>query len=314
VSRTLLLCLCLALGPQLPARALAVNGEASLDARARTGYGGTTLRIFEARGSLQVTADRPPPLAPRWGFYADAGVREGQAVLDESYIDYRTAGTRLRLGRFFLPVGIHTRSELYYTGFVQLPFVKYWPFNGFVAFRSEQGLSLAGGSSRFGYELGLLGGDGSQAALGLDGPQDVSLRLQAYTGRLILGANGYAGTTRAFVPGGGRRRRAARLAGLDWRYSTPGWIVRGEWWTGRSGGRALDGGYLDLLYHPDALPAWTFVLRGEVVHFVRTARLGTLGAKYVAAPGWAIHLNWVEESRPFGTGGLNLQVLRTIEF
>jgi hypothetical protein len=285
-----------------------VHGEASLDARAQTGQGSTTLRVYEARGSASAS------LARQWEFYTDAGVREGEGFVDESYVEYGSGETRLRLGRFFLPVGIQTRSELYYTGFVQIPFVKYYPINGYSPFRSEQGITVAGGSPRFRYEAGLLGGDGAPGLLGLHDPQDATLRLQGYSGRLVLGVNGYAGTTRTPTPGGDASDRAVRLAGLDWRYSTPGWIVRGEWWTGRTAGRALDGGYVDLLYHPTALPAWTFVLRGEVVHWRHTFHRVTIGARYIPAPGWALHLNWIDENRDYGAKGLHLQVLRTVEF
>lgn len=304
-QRCRLLCLGLSLGLLRPAPAVAARGEASLDLRARAG-GGTRLRLHEARGSLQA------PLGGHWEFYADAGMRNGEGLVSESYAEYRSRGTRLRLGRLFLPIGIHSRSELYYTGFVELPFVKYWPFNGFVAFRSEQGVTLSGGSPCWRYELGLLGGDGSEAILGLDDPKDVTLRVQSYRGGWIVGINGYTGTARARAAGGDVERRAARLAGLDWRYSAPGWIVRGEWWTGRLGGGALDGGYLDLLYHPAGLPAWTFVLRGEAVHWRGAYRLGTVGAKFVPAPGWGIHLNWIETD--YGGEGLRAQVLRTVEF
>lgn len=307
VTRYPLVGLSLLLGALFPAHAVDIRGEATLDVRARTGYGGSRLSVYEARGSLQA------PIGRRWELYADAGVREGEGIVAESYAEYRAEGTRLRLGRFYLPIGIHSRSELYYTGFVELPFVKYWPFGSFVAFRSEQGLAVAGGSPRLGYQLGLLGGDGSEGLLGLDDPRETSLRLQGAAGRLILGVNGYAGSHESpFQPDGGER--AARLFGLDWRYSTPGWIVRGEYWTGRTGGRALDGGYVDLLYHPEALPAWTLVLRGEVVRWGRTARLGTIGTRYVPAAGWAIHVNWIAENADYGSKGLHLQLLRGVEF
>lgn len=291
------------------AGAVVVHGEASLDARARSGQGATTLEIFEARAALQST------LAPRLELYTDAGVRDGRGVIDEAYADWRGGDARLRLGRFFLPIGIHSRSELYYTGFVRLPFVKYYPFNGFVLFRSEQGAAVAGGPPRLRYEVGVVGDDGSQAALGLDRPEEIALRLQSFDGHLIWGANGYAGTTRPpSPPPTPSGRRAVRLVGLDWRYSLPEWIVRGEWWMGRVGGRSLAGGYVDLLYHPEPLPAWTFVLRVEQVDFRRTLRRGTLGAKHVPARGWTIALNWVLEDPRYDARGVSFQVLRTVQF
>jgi hypothetical protein len=291
----------------MPAGA-AVHGEASLDVRAHASDDSTTLQVYEARGSLQAALSR------QWELYADGGVRHGNGVIDESYVGYRSAGTRVRLGRFFVPIGIHSRSELYYSGFVNYPFVKYYPFRGFQLYRSDQGIALAGGSSRLSYEVSVLGADGSSGLLGLEDPQDITLRLQGYSGRLILGLNGYAGTTRVPLPGGGAEGRAVRLAGLDWRYSTPGWIVRGEWWTGQSGGRALDGGYLDLIYHPAIWPAWTFVFRGDLAYWALTFHAVTLGTRFVPARGWAVQVNWVATDPDYSTKGLHLQVLRSVEF
>jgi hypothetical protein len=286
-----------------------IRGEASLDLRGYHDSDSTAFELYEARGSLFV------PLGRRWEIYTDSGVREDHGVIDELFAAYQAGATRLRLGRFFLPIGIHTRSELYYTGFVELPLLKTYSLNGFVGWRSEQGLAVEGGPSRLRYEVGIIGGDGSQAALGLEHPQDLSARLQLFTGRLILGLNGYAGTTRTLSPpGGAGPRRASRLAGLDWRFSVPAWVVRGEWWAGTVGDRHPSGGYLDLIFHPTALPPWTFVGRLEQIRLGRTLRRQTIGTKYVPGRGWSLQLNLITETPDSGGKGLHFQVLRIIEF
>jgi hypothetical protein len=298
-------------GPQVyagPAEA-GIRGEASLDLRGYHDSENTAFDLYEARASLFV------PLGRRWELYTDSGVREDRGVIDELFAAYQAGGTRLRLGRFFLPIGIHTRSELYYTGFVELPLLKYYPLNGFVAFRSEQGVTVEGGPSRLRYEVGLIGGEGSQVGLGLEHPEDLSARLQMFTGRLILGLNGYAGTTHTFSPlSEAGPRRTVRLAGFDWRYSIPAWVVRGEWWAGKVGDRHPSGGYLDLIFHPTVLPPWSFVGRLEQIRVGRTIRRQTIGTKYVPGRGWLLQLNLIAETPDTGAKGLHFQIVRFIGF
>jgi hypothetical protein len=286
-----------------------IRGEASLDFRGYHDRDTTVFELYEARGALFL------PLGRHVEIYTDSGERDNHGVIDELFAAYEAGATRLRLGRFFLPIGIHSRSELYYTGFVELPLLKYYPLNGFVAFRSEQGLTVEGGPSWLRYEVAILGGTGSQVALGLDRPEDLSVRLQGYAGRLILGLNGYAGTTQTFgMAGAPGPRRASRLAGLDWRYSAPQWIARGEWWVGSVGDRHPSGGYLDLIYHPTALPPWTFVGRLEQIRQGKTLRRQTIGTRYVPARGWTLQLNLIAETPDIGGRGLHFQIVRFIEF
>jgi hypothetical protein len=286
-----------------------VTGNFTLDVRAGEYEGETQAEVRRAAAVVDAR------LTPHLQMYADAGWYYGEATANELYAAYQPGATRWRLGRFYIPIGIHAYSELFYTGFVLAPLVKAPAYSGaFAPFRSELGLSADWGSPRLRLEASIAGGDGSQAAAGLDRVEEGSLRIQTAQGRWIVGLNGLAGRAHAPLDSGGFGKRAVRLAGIDWRYSKSSVIVRGEylWW--RVPGYTAYGGYLDVLYHAESAPAWTLVARAETMRLGGEQYRFTIGARYAPAPGWLVQLNLGAGSPSRATRLAVLSVVRTIGF
>jgi hypothetical protein len=222
----------------------------------------------------------------------------------EAYGEWGRGTRRVRLGRFQIPFGIYNRSELYYSGLVLDPLVQYYPFRGPQLGRSKQGLSFLWAEGSWQFEGALFGnGDGLSAFVPSRG--EGSIRVQHYSGPLIIGLN--ALREHARDPGGGELR-TAHFLGLDFRYSRPALILRGELVSGRLPGGSPRGYFVDLLYHPAVLDRATFVARTEFVRGQpgngRSYRRHTVGLKWGLAPGTTVALNQAFDS-PRTRFGLN---------
>src|SRR5207253_2379407 len=105
-------------------------------------------------------------------------------------------------------------------------------------------------------------------------------RVQHFAGPLILGLS----AMREHIPNvDPEYRGTGYFYGLDFRYSRPTLILRGELVGGHVPGGSPEGFYLDLLYHPGSLGRVTFVGRTEAVHGqpqdVRTYYQQTIGVQ-----------------------------------
>jgi hypothetical protein len=297
---------CVLVGAIVPAGASVRLEEwnASLTLHLRT-HDAVVGSVQELRGSVLIALD------PHFRLFADHSVREGYGSLPELYLRYDNGRQRFKLGRFYLPLGIHDYSELYYVGFISIPLTKYYAFRGSVPYRSEQGFGWDARSGRWSWEVALIGDAGSQETLGLERPRGAVGRLQTAIGPLIVGFNGYDAAED--LQHGGRQ---VHWYGLDLRYSRPRWVLRGEAFTGTAAGDDISSYYLDVLYHPDALPRWTFLGRAEAVSGVHHHARYTLGARVVLGRGLAGSINWIDNHLKFSSsaGGLNLQLLRTWQY
>jgi hypothetical protein len=187
-------------------------------------------------------------------------------------------------------------------GFIFVPLIKFYPFRGLVPYRPEQGFGWDGRAGRWLWELVLMGEDGSQSTLGLERPRGIAGRAQTPVGRLLLGLN--------------VANRTVHWYGLDGRYSVPEWVLRAEAFKGSGGGAEIYGYYLDALYHPRALPRWTFLGRAEAVHGVLLHRRYTLGARVVLRSGLTLSANWIDNRVrfPSNAGGVNIQLQQTLQY
>jgi hypothetical protein len=278
------------------------NASVSLRLRTEDDIVGT---VQEVRGSLLLG------VAPQLRVFADGSVREGDSSLPELYLRYDRGRQRFKLGRFYLPLGIHDYSELYYVGFISIPLTKFYAYRGTVPYRSEQGLAWESLGRRWSWEMAVVGDDGSQAALGLERPRGVVGRAQTAVGRWILGFNGYYVEEEE-----ASATRDVEWYGLDLRYSFHQWVVRGEVFTGSSSDEEINSYYVDLLFHPDNLPRWTFLARAEAVSGYHHHTRYTVGARVIVARGWAVSANWIENhvKFPSNAGGLSLQLQRTWQY
>src|SRR5205823_3476409 len=110
-------------------------------------------------------------------------------------------------------------------------------------------------------------------------------------------------------------RETVHWYGVDGRFSVPQWVFRSELFQGSIGGGSLSAAYLDLLYHPTALPRWTFLGRVERVRGYEVYRRYTAGARRVLSPGLTLSVNWIEDRASFASvQGLNLQLQRTFQY
>jgi hypothetical protein len=216
----------------------------------------------------------------------------------EAYGEWGASTSRGRWGRFQTPFGIYNRSELYYVGLFLDPLIKNYPSNGPHLIDSASGLEYVGARRRWQIEGALFSHDGPGGVI--PSGDEGSIRVQWFGGPLIVGASFF----RERPPSeGGAAGEDSRFLGLDWRFSRPAWIVRGELVAGRAAGASPGGFYVDLIYHPVSLPTLTFVGRQEAVYGQRgggSARRSTLGLKWEFLPRTSLAINQV-----FGGAGVS---------
>jgi hypothetical protein len=250
---------------------------------------GASTRLANARLLADGTLRRPVR------FHLDLNRDEPESVeLYEAYLEWGAGTTRARWGRFQVPFGIHNRSELYYVGLMHDPLIKDYPLHGPHLIDSASGAEYLRAVGPWQVEGALFSHRGVGGIL--PSGDEGALRVQWFGGPLILGASAVRERGSPTAPG---QREAVRFLGLDWRLSRPHWIVRGEWVTGRVAGASPGGFYVDLLYHPTALPRITFVGRIEAVDgesATGSQRRQTVGFKWELPGGTALALNQV-----FGT-------------
>jgi hypothetical protein len=195
-----------------------------------------------------------------WGLHLDYDREtDAEEELAEAYAEWNSGRQRVRLGRFQVPFGIYNRSELYYVGLVNPPILKGYLGGEYQVGRSEHGLGSLLASGRWQLEAGLFAERGGWRAVVPSGGEG-SLRLQYYANSLILGLSGLC--QQGIDPESGVDG-TARFVGLDFRFSRPSLILRGELVSGTAPGGYPRGFYLDVLYRPAALRVVTLVGRVE---------------------------------------------------
>lgn len=241
-------------------------------------------------------------LSPALGFHLDydrqAAVEE---ELTEAYGEWRDSRQRIRLGRFLVPFGIYNRSELYYVGLVNPPILKGYLGSGYRVGRSEKGLGYFRSEGRWQLEAALFADRGGWRAV-VPSRGEGSVRLQYYSGPIILGLSALREYGRAPLPGADGK---ARFVGLDFRFSRPSLILRGELVSGSAPGGSPRGFYMDVLYHPAALRDFTLVGRVETARGLRGQgryRRETIGVKWDLGHGAALALNQAFDSPRFRFG------------
>jgi hypothetical protein len=256
-----------------------------------------TTRLANAR----LLADAAPRRA--FHFHLDVDRDQPSAVeLYEAYGEWEAGRQRWRLGRFQVPFGIYNRSELYYVGIIYDPLIRYYPIQGPHLEDSANGVQYLRSEGRWQFEAAVFGRGDDVGGLVPRGDQG-TLRLQRYGGPWIIGLNAY----RTRAPAVGTAQYGdGHFFGLDFRYSRPALILRGEVVAGSVPGGSPEGFYLDALYHPAWLGRINVVGRTEAVR--GQPRDGglyereTIGLKWEAIPGVAVALNQVFEPSDVRSG------------
>lgn len=222
--------------------------------------------------------------------------------LYEAYGEWEAGPQRLRLGKFQIPFGISNRSELYYVGLVYDPLIRYYPFEGPHLEDSASGMAYLRSVGPWQVEAALFG-HGSDAQALLPAGNEGALRVQRYMGSLILGLN----AVRAHAQGRNLEYRPeGHFFGVDFRFSRPSLILRGEIVAGGVPGGSPRGFYLDALYHSVRLGSVTLVgrteaVRGQPEHGGLYQR-ETIGLKWEVTSGVAVALNQLFEPSRLHSG------------
>jgi hypothetical protein len=294
----------------------AVSGELAFDARAYAPLSGPT-RSDLTFASARVEAPLAPDLrAEVYGVRYDDVNRVQEAVLEKD-----TGSGRLRVGLVRLPFGIHDTRETYDSGLIDYPIAR----NDYESHGVDWGVPGAlwiGGSPRLQVEAAAFSGLASGIENNRNPVGGGAARLQTYSGDLILGLSrwdGYLSDTSSLAD-----REVVQMNGVDWRYTRPHLLIRGEYLTGVIGDDRPHGWYSDLYYRLPGVEKCTLVGRIEESHpaaDTASRRQVTVGARYVLAPDWTAAVNWkrksggeTDEYDGAATNTVVLQVYHKVEF
>jgi hypothetical protein len=262
-------------------------------------------------GYFRLLADADLPVDTR--FHLDVDRDENGVDLYEAFGEWGKGRHRGRLGYFEVPFGIHNRTELYYVGLISLPLIRYYPFQSPGIGRSASGVGYLGSLGAWQLEAALFGHGGSIESLVPSGGEG-AVRIQHYSGPLILGISALRERVSAGDPD---YRGTGYFYGLDFRYSRPMLILRGELVAGNVPGGSPRGFYLDVLYHPSSFGRVTLVGRTEAVRgqpqIGRTYSRQTIGFKWLLVRGTTLAVNQSFDSPrgPFSLQGTSLFLWHT---
>lgn len=297
-----------------------ISGEVDLDLRNRTPSTGHSYPEIYSAG-VRVDATLNSTLRAT----VEAERKYNLNLVQEAAVETDAAGGRLRGGLIRVPFGIYDRRETYASGLINYPIVRSdYEYNA--VDWGAPGVVWIGGGPKLQVEAAGFDGVSSGDWNNRDYTGGGAARLQTYSGDLILGVSrwdGYLSPNDQFS-----QREVVQMTGIDWRYTRPQLILRGEYMNGLEGGDRMHGWYVDAYYRLPHLGKWTAV--GRIEEFkpsddASNGRQITAGLRYIAAPGLNVSLNWTcNNGRDFyrhawtyrtrHDGDWYLQVYRTIEF
>jgi hypothetical protein len=228
-----------------------------------------------------------PDLTARWlqvkgearglGFTLGTFEKMPFKMMDENYLELERKDSRWRLGRIRSAFGQSEWGDHWYSGFVNAPMMRVTFFSpGFMLSRFDTGLDYRGGSHALEYQIGAVDISSSKSHLLPDQVDHVITRLQTFQAGAVLGLSALFNS---HTPG-------TELFNLDWRWSSPQWIVRGELLRGRIRGQQAHGQFVDVYFHP--LKQFRTTLLARLESSGNTPGFGT-GSGYVTpgetAPG-----------------------------
>jgi hypothetical protein len=229
---------------------------------------------------------------------------------------------RVQAGIIRVPFGIYDYRETYASGLIDYPMPRLdYAFNA--VDWGAPGVQWTGGTAAAQVEAAAFNGRGMGVWGNVNGVDGGVVRLQTYAPPgLVLGFSGWIGHLEEF-PGHGTRSDV-RLCGIDWRYTKPHLLLRGEALLGSFANSNTHGAYLDAYYRLPSNERLTLVARAEALKpdtVQPEARQITLGCRWNPGPDWtfaanwrrnnllhAYHFTWTPPTR--GHGDLLFQVLR----
>ena len=209
-------------------------------------YGDSDVLNYEPSGTISYGATGTPQYGNR-------------TVLDENYVQMDSGDTRLRVGRFRSEFGFSEWSDQYYLGFIEPPLIRYDYIGPNLSLtRVDSGLEWQQTSGPTQVTMALIDAKSGGYQLLPESLNHADIRVQRLVGSFILGANGLIDTD-----------GSNNAYGVDARWTSPHWQVRGEYDRGSSAKPVASGYYVDVLFHPAGLLRTTFVGRAEGVYNVQ---------------------------------------------
>lgn len=262
--------------------------ELNADVRSRVagvGKGGTSLYD----GTARIRAS----LAPGLTLNLYGGHRYGNFLPQQATLEKQLGANRLQAGLVRLPFGIYNTQETYASGLIDYPLGR-----GDYGYNSVDwgapGVAWSGGSSLVQIETAYFNGRASGVFGNSNPVGGASARVQTYMQGVILGASHWSGYTVAGYDGPPQRQNV-HLNGLDWRYTRPHLLIRGEYLFGSFSSDYMHGAYLDMYYHLPKYGKFTLVSRLEALKpggADPTRKQLTLGLRYAMTPQWTLSANW----------------------
>ncbi|MCW5935228.1 MAG: hypothetical protein KIT45_13185 [Fimbriimonadia bacterium] len=240
-------------------------------------------------GSFRLKTD----VARNWRVEIYGARKWKEEILHQASLEHTFGADKIQVGLVRLPFGLYDHQEVYTSGIIDypLPRVDY-------AFNSVDwgvtGAKWEHSGGHWGIEAAAFSGNGSGTWNNTDPVRGVAVRGQLYTGDLIVGFSRWDGDIE-LVWGQGPYTRRTHINGIDFRWTRPQLIVRGEYLFGTLAAKKMNGFYVDVYYRLPKHERWSLVGRLETYKpkpSVSQAEQLTLGARYMMSKEWVFAINW----------------------
>ena len=217
---------------------------------------------------------------------------DADSMLDEDYLKCDENRFSLRAGRMRSAFGFGSWSDLWYNPVISMPICRFMPLaNGVSLGNFNSGIELKTWNGPLQGELAFLDLNPSESRVLPRSMNFERARVQMAKGSLLLGIN-------ALVSNGDLSSNASDVLGLDYRWTSPRVIVRGEAMRGY-GASAGRGYYTDCTYRPPRF--FRTELGGRVEGYESSgmrAHLYTAGVRQIMSPNLALTLDYSWGSVP----------------
>ncbi len=261
--------------------------ELNTDIRSRVaGVGKSGTGLYDA--SARLTAGLAPGL--RLNIYGNR--RYGNLLPQQATLEKQWGPQRLQAGMVRLPFGIYDTRETYASGLIDYPMPRSDYFFNSVDWGAP-GIAFSGGSPTVQLEAAYFNGRSSGLWGNANPVGGAAFRAQTYVKGVILGVSRWDGFS--VTQYNKDTRQNVHVTGLDWRFTQPHLLVRGEFLLGSFGNDHANGSYVDVYYHLPKYAKFTLVGRLEYLKPGQadpTGRQITLGLRYAATPQWIFSVNW----------------------
>jgi hypothetical protein len=226
--------------------------------------------------------------------------------LDETNLQYQSGKNTFKIGRFLPSLGQTNWDDQWYSGFVHLPLVESNVYNGRrLLERTSAGIQWEYRNNNDTLTISGIGKTAQSNNVFSNQIKRYTAHWQRFDNRSIYGLS--------ILTDLDRREREEQMIVLDYRYTIPQWIFRGEYVNYSSQTDSSEGGFFDIYHRPKG---WTDVtLVGRYESFasqkgrnsyitpgvkIRTPYETTLSINYMSSPninstilggGWALSIN-----------------------